>query len=185
MSSIALFELIQVVLIQDHPKDVEFLNCPIQHYLHMQNIFGSGVATGRFAMGSSEPLGEPQDHETIDLDTKAPKTPTLSAVTSAADKGKGVASATGKRKRGFSEEEAEVYGGLTKSIDGLSNAIKVGTPGLYRVVMDVPEFTKDVQMFCLNYLMVNKGIAETFLEMDARDKDYWMRDHLLKNNFFG
>ena len=53
------------------------------------------------------------------------------------------------------------------------------------VVMDVPEFTKDVQMFCLNYLMVNKGIAETFLEMDAGDKDYWMRDHLLKNNFFG
>ena len=53
-------------------------------------------------MGSSEPLGEPQDHETIDLDTKAPKTPTLNAVTSAAEKGKGVASATGKRKRGFS-----------------------------------------------------------------------------------
>ena len=136
-------------------------------------------------MGSSEPLGEPQDQETIDLDTEAPKTPKLSAVTSATEKGKGVASATGKRKRGFSEEEAEVYGGLTKSVDGLSNAIKVGTPGLYRVVMDVPEFTKDVQMFCLNYLMVNKGIAETFLEMDAGDKDYWMRDHLLKNNFFG
>ena len=40
-------------------------------------------------------------------------------------------------------------------------------------------------MFCLNYLMVNKGIAETFLEMDEEDKGYWMRDHLLKNNFFG
>ena len=75
MSSIALFELIQVVLIQDHPKDVEFLNCPIQHYLHMQNIFGSGVATGRFAMGSSEPLGEPQDHETIDWILKLPRLP--------------------------------------------------------------------------------------------------------------
>ena len=136
-------------------------------------------------MGSSEPLGEPQDQETIDLDTEAPKTPKLSVVTSTNDKGKGVGSGTGKRKRGFSEEEAEVYGGLTKSVDGLSNAIRAGTPGLYRAVMDVPEFTKDAQMACLNYLMVNKGIAETFLEMDAGDKDYWMRDHLLTTNFFG
>ena len=136
-------------------------------------------------MGSSEPLGEPQDQETIDLDTEAPKTPKLSAVTSATDKGKGAASGTGKRKRGFLEEESECFGGLTKSVDGLSNAIRAGTPGLYREVMDVPEFTKDAQMACLNYLMVNKGISETFLEMDAGDKDYWMRDHLLKNNFLG
>ena len=27
----------------------------------MQIIFGSGVATGRFAMGSNEPLGKPSD----------------------------------------------------------------------------------------------------------------------------
>jgi len=40
----------------------------------MQNIFGSGVATRMFAMGSSEPLGDPQDQETIDLDAEAPKT---------------------------------------------------------------------------------------------------------------
>ena len=67
----------------------------------------------------------------------------------------------------------------------MSNAIRAGTPGLYREVMDIPEFNKDAQMFCLNYLMVKKGIAETFLEMDEEDKGYWMRDHLLKNNFFG
>ena len=40
-------------------------------------------------------------------------------------------------------------------------------------------------MFCLNYLMVNKEIVETFMEMDEEDNDFWMRDYLLKNNFFG
>ena len=40
----------------------------------MLNIFGSGVATGQFTMGSTEPLGEQQEAETIDLDVDAPKT---------------------------------------------------------------------------------------------------------------
>ena len=56
---------------------------------------------------------------------------------------------------------------------------------LYKAIMDIQEFNKDAQMFCLNYLMLNKGIDKTFLEMDEEDKEYWMRDHLLKNNFFG
>jgi len=51
--------------------------------------------------------------------------------------------------------------------------------------MDVPDFNKDAQMFCLNYLMINKGIVETFMEMDDEDKEFWMRDHMMKNNFFG
>ena len=154
----------------------------------MQNIFGSGVATGRIAMGSSEPLGDPQDQETIDVDAEAPKHPVGTRKTTTAEaqgKGQGEASCTGKRKRGLSEDETQLYGGLTKSVDGLSNAIRAGTPGLYRAVMDVPDFNKDAQMFCLNYLMINKGIVETFMEMDDEDKEFWMRDHMMKNNFFG
>jgi hypothetical protein len=41
---------------QDHPKDAEFLNTPIRFYTEMQIIFGSTLATSRFALGSSEPL---------------------------------------------------------------------------------------------------------------------------------
>ncbi|WVZ73384.1 LOW QUALITY PROTEIN: hypothetical protein U9M48_021695, partial [Paspalum notatum var. saurae] len=48
-------------------SDVEFLNTPILHYQLMQAIFGGGVATGRFAMGSNEPLNITKS-ETIDLD---------------------------------------------------------------------------------------------------------------------
>jgi hypothetical protein len=43
---------------QDHPKDIEFLNCHLVNYAQMQAIFASGVATRRHAMGSNEPLGE-------------------------------------------------------------------------------------------------------------------------------
>ena len=42
---------------QDHPKDVELLNTPLRFYDETQTIFGSGMATGRFAVGSNEPLG--------------------------------------------------------------------------------------------------------------------------------
>ena len=42
---------------QDHPKDVELLNTPLRFYDEMQAIFGSGMATSRFAVGSNEALG--------------------------------------------------------------------------------------------------------------------------------
>jgi hypothetical protein len=41
------------------PNDVEYLNKPISNYTQMRHIFSYGLATGKFAMGSSEPLGAP------------------------------------------------------------------------------------------------------------------------------
>jgi len=37
----------------------------------MLAIFASGVATGRFAMGSNEPLGAPTPADAIDLEADA------------------------------------------------------------------------------------------------------------------
>ncbi|RLM97832.1 hypothetical protein C2845_PM06G31480 [Panicum miliaceum] len=51
--------------------------------------------------------------------------------------------------------------------------------------MDIPDFTKEVQMFCLNFLMLNKGVAEGFMEMSEEDKGFWMRDHLALQAFGG
>uniref|UniRef100_A0A0A8Z2J5 Uncharacterized protein n=1 Tax=Arundo donax TaxID=35708 RepID=A0A0A8Z2J5_ARUDO len=57
---------------KDNPKDAEFLNVPLVNYLQMQIFFGNGVATGRFVMGSNEPLRVPFiEPETIDVDTDA------------------------------------------------------------------------------------------------------------------
>ena len=97
------------------------MNTHLVNYLQMQHIFGSGVAIGRFAMGSTEPLGEQQEAETIDLDADAPKTP---AGMNTPEGPSGEKTTLGKRKRGMGEEEAQLYGGLVKSVDGLSSAIK-------------------------------------------------------------
>jgi len=47
--------------VQDHPKDVEFLNCPIRFYTKMEAIFGHGMATGKYAVVSGEALRQNQD----------------------------------------------------------------------------------------------------------------------------
>ncbi|WVZ83599.1 hypothetical protein U9M48_030730, partial [Paspalum notatum var. saurae] len=46
---------------QVHPKDAEYLNKPIENYQQMEVIFGNGLATSKFAMGSIEALGNPSD----------------------------------------------------------------------------------------------------------------------------
>jgi len=45
-------------IVQDHPKDSEFLNTPIRFYIEMEAIFGGNLAIGRYAVGSGEPLGQ-------------------------------------------------------------------------------------------------------------------------------
>jgi len=46
--------------LQDHPKDVEFLNYPIRFYTKMEAIFGHSQITSRYALGSAETLGDNQ-----------------------------------------------------------------------------------------------------------------------------
>jgi hypothetical protein len=43
---------------QDQHKDAEFLNCPIRFYSEMEAIFSNAMATGKFALGSGEALGQ-------------------------------------------------------------------------------------------------------------------------------
>jgi hypothetical protein len=44
------------------------LNTPIENYVQMEAIFGGSQATGRFAMGSDEPLGTPTSLRMGDLE---------------------------------------------------------------------------------------------------------------------
>ncbi|KAK1682485.1 hypothetical protein QYE76_043333 [Lolium multiflorum] len=61
--------------VADHPKDGEFLNVPIANYNEMHTILSFGLATGKYGMGSSEPLGSaatnpaPEDADTQESDT--------------------------------------------------------------------------------------------------------------------
>ncbi|KAL6905427.1 hypothetical protein ACP4OV_003028 [Aristida adscensionis] len=46
---------------KDHKGDAEYLNKPLQHYNEMLTIFGSSMASGKHAKGSSELLGLEDD----------------------------------------------------------------------------------------------------------------------------
>jgi hypothetical protein len=49
------------LFLQAHPKDAEFLNKHIDNYKEIETIFGNGLTTGKFAMGSNEALGSPSE----------------------------------------------------------------------------------------------------------------------------
>ena len=169
-------------LVQDHAKDAEFLNMPIVNYQFMQTIFGSGVATGRFAMGSNEALGQPSEQDTIDLDTDAPAP---SKEDGPAHKEKPDDKKLGKRKRGLSEEDVVLVTGMTDAVWGMSAAISEGNhsevaPGIYEAVMGCPDFARSDLMLCLNYLMDHKGPALVFVQMTPSDKDLLIKQHLAK-----
>lgn len=171
---------------QDHAKDAEFLSQPIINYGYMQTIFGCGVATGRFAMGSNEALKQPHKQEFLDLETE-PTTPTLDEATpSQKDKKDGKKDQKKedkKRKRIINEEDAAVMTGMTDAIWGLNAAVSEGNhsevaPGIYEAVMGCKNLSRPDLMICLNYLMKHKGASLVFLSMSDEDKELWCKTHL-------
>jgi hypothetical protein len=170
---------------QDHPKDDEYLNQPLANYSQMQAIFGSAVATGRFAMGSNEPLGDPSDATTIDVDVDAP-----AATKTASDYPDKSAKPLGKRERQTIEEGGGSMRGLTDAVWGFAGVVtssinSEGTPGIVKAMMDCSNYTKAQLMFCLHHLMEHKRSALGFMEMDNEERDLWFACHLSKHSMFG
>jgi len=158
----------------------------------MLAIFASGVATGRFAMGSNELLGAPTPADAIDLEADATPAVTHEGQNTATDrrsKAEGGQS-LGKRKRGLSEEEGAYMIGLTEAVWGFVEAVKEtthseGAPGIVKAVMSCNNFSKGHLMFCLDHLMEHKRTALGFLDMDTDEKDLRLASHLAKHNFYG
>ena len=170
---------------QDHPKDAEFLNVHLVNYPQMLAIFASGVATGRYAMGSNEPLGEPVAAEIYDVDGEA--TPEPQAVAPDLKSKAEGQQALGKRKR-ISKEEGAYMTRLTQAVWGFADAVKESTHsegalGIVKAVMSYTNFSRAQLMFCLDHLMEHKRSALGFLDMDADEKDLWLVTHLSKHNF--
>src|SRR5688572_12614389 len=96
------------------------LNKPIENYQQMEVIFGNGLATGKVAMGYSEPLGSPSDfadseHDHIKLDDMAGK---------CQDGGPVGSTPANKRKRSMlSEGDILVMTGMTGTVNNVANAI--------------------------------------------------------------
>lgn len=99
--------------LQDHPKDAEYLNVSIKNFVQMQMIFGNGFATGRYAMGSNEALGQPfVEPKTMDVEADAPATTTTTEATNDVESSRAKVG-LGKRKRMVSKEDASLMHGMT------------------------------------------------------------------------
>ena len=139
-----------VTILQDHPKDAEFLNVPLVNYVQMQAIFASGVATSRYA---------------IEVDAEEPAITHEGKCNASDQKSKAASCQTlGKRKRGICEEEGAYIAGLTDDVWGFVDAFKEsihseGAPGIFNAVMSCNNFTKAQLMFYLDHLMEHKKTA--------------------------
>jgi hypothetical protein len=182
--------------LQDHPKDAEFLNTPIRFYFELETLFGSTLATGRFALGSNELLGVNKAESVatkLEADCVAPKKEAHKAK-SAFDYGEGSKTTIlvseivcGKRKRGtFTEEEILMMTNMNDAVNNVANAmIKTGAayvdPNLYLVVMDMTDFSTDALVVAYTYLLEHKAIATGFVQMSTPHRAIWLRTYLGKN----
>ncbi|KAK1603280.1 hypothetical protein QYE76_018323 [Lolium multiflorum] len=170
--------------VTDHPKDAEFLNVPIANYDEMHTIFFFGLATCKYAMGSSEPLGSaaanpaPEDAETQEFDTvnldaeKVADAPKKASV--------------GKRKRGaFADDELVAFTNMTVAVKDVSQAIMDNKPmdmhpDLYNAVMDMLGFAEDHLMAALSHLVDHKAQGSSFVGMIEPHRVLWLRSYLGK-----
>ena len=92
----------------------------------MLAIFASGVSTGRFAMGSNEPLGAPTPADAIDLEADATTAVTHEGQNTATDRRRKAegGQSLGKIKRGLYEEECSYMTCLTEDVWGFVEAVK-------------------------------------------------------------
>jgi hypothetical protein len=145
----------------------------------MEAIFGGNQATGRYAMGSNEPLGTPTDIGQGDIDTveditdlggtkadSGKETPS-GMEGSKGSNAKGQEERGGKRRK-LALEKIDLMNGMIKAVESVGDALK--TPqhnevhqDHYGCVMDCPGYSQEALMFALVYLLKNKAKGLCFV----------------------
>ncbi|CAM0910915.1 unnamed protein product [Alopecurus aequalis] len=165
--------------ISDHPKNAEFLNKPILNYVQMHVIFSYGLATGKHAMGSEDPLGTPlpEDAHTHESDT---------VVIDGPDKPADAPILGGKRKRGaLGDDEIQAFSSMTEVVKEVAAAIRDNKPtnlhsDLYAAIMDAVGFTEEALMLALRHLVDHKAQSVNFVGMAEQHRTLWLRTFLGK-----
>ena len=187
--------------VQDHVKDAEFLNKPLVNYEYMEACFADKLATGKFAMGSNEPLGKPIVVEcpgkTIDLESG--ETNGEGFVEAQAAFGIGGSDATTpspssvsnkKRKRasilndeGIDATQLSNMSDALRFVAGaINNTCHAEThPDLCKNIMALPDFEMDQKLAVLDYLTEHKGKGLNFMNMEADVREAAFKRILAKN----
>ena len=138
----------------------------------MQTIFSCGLATGRHAIGSSKPLGTPNDHDThesdtINVDTYVPREAKANDHAPKLPK-----RGEKKRKRGaLVDEEVLVFTSMTEAVREVASAIRDSVPvdvhpDLYEAMMSAKRtFSNTAKIVALYHLLENKAQGFGFILM--------------------
>ncbi|CAD6233236.1 unnamed protein product [Miscanthus lutarioriparius] len=189
--------------IQAHPKDAEFLNKHIENYQQMMTIFGNGQATGKYAMGSNEPLGTLAEFSDSSIkieplkDGKGAKSShdaakLLGKCAKDGKEGDSDSSAGNKRNRSmFTEEDTTIFYQMTDAVKDVASAIHETKPekpeimhlDLYGVVMYMPSFPEEGLIVAYSHLLDNKAQGDAFVGMIERHHVLWMRTCLAKHYY--
>jgi len=172
------------------------LNKPIENYKQMQIIFGNGQATGKFAMGSSEPLGSPSEfaETSLKVDMKVDDVEKLFGEAPKNEDGAegGGASGSGagnkRRKCMLSEEDIIVMTGMTGAVKEVAAAIRETKvedchPELYGAVMFMPGFSEEALLAAYSHLLDNKAHGTAFVKMTDSHRVLWLRTYLAKHYY--
>ena len=151
----------------------------------MQHIFSFGLATGKHAMGSGEPLGSPMpdfpgtpDVEVLDGPDKPAAKPFDKPFDPVHDR---------KRKRGGLRRKSN-FCSMTEAVKEVATTIRECKPldvhpDLYGAVMTQGGFSDEALMAALSHLLDNKAQGVGFVAMADAHMVLWFRTWLGKHYY--
>ena len=158
----------------------------------MEACFANKLATGKFAMGSNEPLGKPTTLNgegiaaatpiVLDFDLGGIGAPTPASTPATTPS---PTATNNKRKRVMSEEDELQCRNMSDALRDVAGAINNTChtethPDLYKAVMDIP-FDMDQRLAVLDYLTEHKGKGLNFVKMDVQVREASFKRILEKN----
>lgn len=165
----------------------------------MMTIFGTGLATGKYAMGSNEALGSPADGTAnsgkLDPYDEKPFKATDDvgklfgeACKDAKEATSGSAPGNKRKRAALSEEETMVLYQMTDAVKDVAAVIRetkveVINPELYGAVMYMPGFTEEALICAFSHLVDNKAQGDAFVKMTDSHRVLWLRTWLGKHYY--
>ena len=154
-------------------------------------MFGTGLATGKYAMSFNEALGSPSEGATSSFKPDSSEEEKCTkAVDDAAKELKEVGSGSGsKRKRSvLTDEDTVMLSKMTDAVKDVAAAIRetkveVIKLDLYGAVMYMPNFSEEALICAFSHLVDNKAQGDAFVHMKDSHRVLWLRTWLAKNYY--
>ncbi|CAN6231278.1 unnamed protein product [Urochloa humidicola] len=146
--------------IKDHKSDADYLNKPIQHYEEMNTIFGSTMATGKFAKDSSAPLGT-EDGDAEDCEAEETGKSDRDAIGNEGNNGDSIANEGATSSASKTSRIGRINNSKKTNkradVDPLVAAINRGSNKIAKAIKEVDKSDKDVPSDLFANLMDFKG----------------------------